>query len=258
MISLMRHCAVLLLLSAACPGPSDVHLDPPRDGFQLATDSFPVPRGEEVQRCNFFRVPGSGTDPVFVSRFVAAVNEGSHHMNVFRVKTILALDGEDGQVVAGGECWKSGNWADWPLVFNSQEGGRTVDWTLPSGVVHRFAPGEKLMLQSHFVNAATQKTPGRGKAVVNFEQVHGGPFAELGTVFRHPAEYPRLSRGHGSEGFLRPHLQVCAQAGDHSCGERTFPFPRSPLRDVRRRRQQYAHRVALLRFDAMGGSGLSQ
>jgi len=175
----------LLLLMGACGGAHDVQLAPPKEGFQLATDAFAVPLGQEVQRCYFFRVPGSGTDPLWVSHIVAAVNAGSHHMNVFRVRSIVALDGEDGTVVDGGECWKSGNWADWPLVMNSQEGGQIVDWTLPDGVAHRFTPGEKLMLQSHFVNAATQKTPGRGKAIVNFERAAAGAATpmELGTVF---------------------------------------------------------------------------
>ena len=180
----MKRLALLALL-AACAGAHDVQLAPPADGFQLATDSFAVASGTEVQRCYFFRVQGgTGTDPVWVSHIVAAVNPGSHHMNVFRVRTVVALDGEDGAVVDGGECWKSGNWADWPLVMNSQEGGDVVDWTLPPGVAQKFAPGEKLMLQSHFVNAATQKTPGRGKAIVNFERTR--PAAdpmELGTVF---------------------------------------------------------------------------
>jgi copper type II ascorbate-dependent monooxygenase-like protein len=177
----MKWAALLLL--AACSGPKDVQLAPPKSGFQLATDSFPVAPGEEVQRCYFFRVPGSGADPIWVSHIVAAVNDGSHHMTVFRVRDILALDGEDGQVVDGGECWKSGNWATWPLVMNSQEGGTLVDWTLPAGVAHRFTPGEKLMLQTHFVNAVTQKTPGRGKALVNFEATAQANPQELGTVF---------------------------------------------------------------------------
>jgi hypothetical protein len=179
----MKRLAALGLL-AACSGAHDVQLAPPADGFQLATDAFAVPVGQEVQRCYFFRVPGSGTDPLWVAHIVAAVNAGSHHMNVFRVRTIVALDGEDGSVVDGGECWKSGNWADWPLVMNSQSGGETVDWTLPAGVAHRFTPGEKLMLQSHYVNAATQKTPGRGKAIVNFERTRPAQDPmELGTVF---------------------------------------------------------------------------
>ena len=178
---LLLLCAAALV--TACPGPTDVQLAPPARGFQLRTDAFAVPQGQEVQRCYFFRVPGSGADPVWISRIVAGVNDGSHHMNVFRVRSVLALDGEDGAVVDGGECWRSGNWADWPLVMNSQESG-LVDWTLPANVAHRFTPGEKLMLQTHFVNAATQKTAGRGKALVNFEQASGaGPFQELGTVF---------------------------------------------------------------------------
>ena len=181
----MRAALLLLILTAACPGgPQDVQLSPPASGFQLATEPFEVPSGQEVQRCYFFKVPGTGTDPLWVTRLVAAVNTGSHHMNIFRVKTVHALDGNQGDVVDGGECWKSSNWADWPLVMNSQEGGNTVDWKLPDGVAHKFTPGEKLMLQIHFVNAATQKTPGRGKGIINFEK--GDPtrtYAELGTVF---------------------------------------------------------------------------
>ena len=180
----MRALPALLLLCTACPGPADVQLAPPRAGFQLATEAFAVKKGEELQRCYFFRVPGNGQDPLLVARIVAAVNPGSHHMNVFRVKTVQQLDGESGAVVDGGECWRSSNWADWPLVFNSQQGGETVDWALPATVVQKFLPGEKLMLQTHYVNASTQGTPGRGKAIVNFEQAKGaGPFQELGTVF---------------------------------------------------------------------------
>jgi hypothetical protein len=180
----------LSVLATACPGPSDVQLAPPPagQGFQLATAAWEVPKGTEQQRCYFFRVPGSGTAPLWVSRIVAAQNPGSHHLNVFRVKTIVNLDGEDGDLVDGGECWKSGNWADWPLVINSQEsvaGKNVVDWTLPSGVAHKFVPGEKLMLQTHYVNANTQSTPGRAKALVNFDFVEqqDPPLMELGTVF---------------------------------------------------------------------------
>ena len=187
----MRAAALFACLAlAGCPGPSDVQLAAPAagQGFQLAAAAFEVPKGTEVQRCYFFRVPGSGTTPLWVSRLVTAQNPGSHHLNVFRVKTVLALDGEDGVVVDGGECWKSGNWADWPLVVNSQQstsGKNVVDWQLPDGVAHRFTPGEKLMLQTHYVNAATQATPGRAKALVNFDFLPAGAAApqELGTVF---------------------------------------------------------------------------
>jgi hypothetical protein len=102
------------------------------------------------------------------------------------VKTVVALNGNNGDVVEDGECWKSSNWADWPLVINNQEsaiGKNVVDWQLPTDVAHRFTPGEKLMLQIHYVNASTQKTPGKGKGIVNFYKYAGTSPIELGTVF---------------------------------------------------------------------------
>ena len=85
-----RVLAVLLL--AACPGPqpSDVKLDPPPEGkgFQLKIEPFEVADGQESQRCYFFTVPSDV--PVFVSSFHIAQNPGTHHMNVFRVRTVKA------------------------------------------------------------------------------------------------------------------------------------------------------------------------
>jgi hypothetical protein len=186
--------AALPLLLTACnpdmpPVSQDVTLDPPAagKGFQLATQTFDVPSGTEDQRCYFFTVPGTGTAPLWVNHLVATQNTGSHHFNVFRVASQQALTGNDGDVVIGGQCWISSNWADWPLVFNDQEsvnGNNTVDWTLPDGVAHKFTPGEKLMLQIHYVNATTQVTPGHGKGIINFNFYPGtNTPMELGTVF---------------------------------------------------------------------------
>jgi hypothetical protein len=167
----------------------DVVLDPPPAGmgFQLGTPSFDVPAGTEVQKCYFFTVPGTGTAPIWISRTDATQNPGSHHFNVFRVKTVVNLNGNNGDLVDGGQCWISSNWADWPLVTNLQEsspGHNEVDWKLPDGVAYQFTPGEKLMLQIHYVNATTQQTPGKGKALVNFWNYTGsGTPMELGTVF---------------------------------------------------------------------------
>ncbi len=190
----MRSPALAVLLLCACakaaPAP-DVELAPPASGFQLGTEAFDVPAASEVQRCYFFAVPaapdGGSDDPVWIGEVIAAINPGSHHMNVFRVKTIVNLDGDPGTMIDGGECWVSSNWADWPLVMNSQQsipGQNVVDWTLPSGVAQKFLPGEKLMLQTHYVNASTQVTPGRGKVLVNFVAEPGdSSLLELGTVF---------------------------------------------------------------------------
>jgi hypothetical protein len=223
---------VFAALAAGCSGgPRDVELAPPAAGFQLRTEAWDVPKGTEQQRCYFFRVPGSGTEPIFVDRIVAAQNPGSHHLNVFRVKTVLALDGEDGALVDGGECWRSGNWGDWPLVMNSQEsaeGSNVVDWKLPPGVAHKFIPGEKLMLQTHYVNAATQSTPGRAKALVNFQlsSLPGTP-VELGTVFATNQQI-RICPGDTNKAFLatcrfargRPVRILAANGHFHSRGVR--------------------------------------
>lgn len=181
--------AFLGAATAACGGehaqgraPLDVALpDPGPNGFQLATGEIEVERGKESQSCFFYEVPFDR--PVFVHRITLAQNIGSHHMNVFRVRTVKALDGADGEVVREGECWKPGNWSDWPLIANSQSAG-VEDWQLPQGVALRFEPGEKIMLQSHYVNANTQSTPTAGKVLVNFYGSEASSVtAELGTLF---------------------------------------------------------------------------
>jgi hypothetical protein len=188
---LKRNIALLGALSLwGCGGgdsekkpPEDVTLpDPGPNGWQWTTGTFEVPHGEEIQDCYFYEVPG--TEPLYVNRVTLAQNQGTHHMNVFRVKTVQKLGGKHGDVVVGGECWNSGNWADWPLVTNSQSGGDVQDWNMPQGVALRFEPGEKIMIQTHYVNASTQKTPTKGKVVVNFYGVEQAAVEhEMGTVF---------------------------------------------------------------------------
>ncbi len=145
---------VMALLATGCGGPSggDVLLDPPiaGQGFQLNVPKFDVAAGDEVQNCYFFAVPGPVGQDVWINHFKLAANEGTHHMNIFRVKTIVGLSGQPGDVVTSsngmGPCFVSSNWADWPLVANTQQGGTMVDWTLPDGVGQKFTGGELLML----------------------------------------------------------------------------------------------------------------
>ena len=109
-------------------------------------------------------------------------------MNLFRVKTIVALGPDGGAVQTGtngkGECFKSANWADWPLIANTQQEGR-LDWTYPEGVANTFEPDEWIMLQTHFVNAASQKTPqDAGRVTVNFWTIPDNEVQfQLGTLF---------------------------------------------------------------------------
>lgn len=192
-----------LSLAAGCakedpPNPAPeptTPLDPPAkgQGFQIAIPEFDVGPGDEVQNCYFFKVKdllaAAGLDPtkpLNLHHVQIRQNEGSHHMNVFRVRTIVGLDpangtsyGKNGQ----GECFKSPNWADWPLVANAQQSGH-LDWEFPDGVANKIDPEEVLMVQTHFVNATTQKSPGPGKVEINFFHLDDSAVKyEMGTLF---------------------------------------------------------------------------
>jgi hypothetical protein len=162
-------------------------LEEPEGGFQYITPELAVEAGTERQDCFFIEVPDlDGGKDMYFSRVKTAINPGSHHMNVFRVKTIKMLDGEPGDHVSNGECFKSSNWSDWPLVANSQNSESAdpyTDWQLPANVAHRFSPHEKLMVQVHYVNAGTQETPFGGKAGINFYRSSDPEPVELGTMF---------------------------------------------------------------------------
>ncbi len=188
----MRRIAYCCLMAAligcegpGSPTPKDVALQAPPagQGWQWEVPSYPIPAGTETQACYFFAVPGAADEDVWINRVTVAQNAGSHHMNIFRVKTITGLSGAPGEVVTNGQCFgPSTNWADWPLVINSQSNG-AVDWTLPDSVGHRFKGGELLMVQTHYVNATTQKTPLAGHVLVNFWTLKTAPANELGTLF---------------------------------------------------------------------------
>jgi hypothetical protein len=163
---------------------TDVTLRPPatpEQGWQLSIPAFSLDPAQELQQCFFFEVPYD--QPVYVSHIAIAQTTGTHHMNIFRVRTVAGLNGAHGDVVVDGECWKPTNWFDWPLVVNSQNEGN-VELDLPEGVAHRFDPHEKIMLQTHYVNATTQTTPSVGKVLVNFDRIDKSAVtAELGTAF---------------------------------------------------------------------------
>jgi hypothetical protein len=196
----------------ARPPVTNVTLDPPANleaGWQFDIPAFGVEPGSEIQQCFFFTVPADVAS--FVNHIEIAQTTGSHHMNIFRVKTIKALDGENGAVVPGGECWKPQNWSDWPLVINSQNEGH-VDFKLPEGVAHPFQPHEKLMLQTHYVNASTQKTPAGGRILVNFYRVPETQVtAKLGTAFA-----------------TNQNIRICPGEGDKMF-QTTCTFARNPV-----------------------------
>jgi hypothetical protein len=160
----------------------------------MKTEAFSVPPGTEAQSCYFFKVSdlasAAGLDPtqsINVHRVQIVQRVGSHHMNLFRVRTIKGLDPAGGVqrgVNGMGQCFVSSNWSDWPLVANDQGAG-AEDWSYPDGVANQLAPTETLMLQTHFVNATTQDTPGAlGQVAVNLWTLPLAQVkAQIGTLF---------------------------------------------------------------------------
>lgn len=209
--SMRLACSLTVALAfVACSDPPEpfhpweLEVLTPSQGFSLRVPAFEVPAGHESQNCYFVRVPDlyAGAD-VLIDQVKTAINPGSHHMNVFRVKTLVDLRPEDGvpiklgdydaTVIEGADdyqhnpCWQSSNWADWPLVANSQHSDPDdpfTDWKLPANVVIRFQPGEMLMVQTHYVNTSDQPTEYGAKVGINFYQHQGtGPTQDMGTLF---------------------------------------------------------------------------
>src|SRR5687767_14735095 len=97
---------LVALLVGACGSdensyPGDVQLDAPETGFQLTVGPFDIPPASEIQDCYYFRV----SEATNVNRFEIALNQGTHHMNMFRVQDQPDLAFDDGDVQRG--CWDS-------------------------------------------------------------------------------------------------------------------------------------------------------
>jgi len=176
--------------------PADLKPPPPGQGVYMTTGPFAVPAGEEVQNCYFFQVSAlesaaglSPAQPIDVHRVQIVQKAGTHHMNLFRVRTIVNLGPAGGAVQTAtngtGQCFNSANWADWPLVANMQQGGAQVqDWSYPDGVANEIQPTEWLMLQTHYVNASSQSTPDGGEVAIDLFTIPAGQVtAQIGTLF---------------------------------------------------------------------------
>jgi len=142
---------------------------PPGRGMQIKL-SFTVPTGSEQQRCWRFRLPT--TQDMEVVRYEVQYNVGSHHMNLFRVLPSVEaarttpLPAETGLTGEGESCFNAIDFDTYDLVVGSQN--ERLDWQLPAGIAYRLHAGSAMLIQSHFVNGATQNTPGnRAEVRVN-------------------------------------------------------------------------------------------
>src|SRR5262245_19475312 len=85
--------------------PGKLAAPPTGQGFQFKTEAFAVPAGTEEQDCYFYRVRDLAkagglpeNEPVNLHRVQLVQRDGSHHMNLFRVRTILGLDPTKGNI----------------------------------------------------------------------------------------------------------------------------------------------------------------
>ena len=142
LIALFASALVALPLAAGCSSsdltpqptlpedPSKLEAPAKGQGFQFRTELTQVAPGEEVQDCYFFKIRDlaklGGLDenqPVNLHRIQMVQREGSHHMNLFRVRTIVKDDKKQPQLApelgpiqhgknGQGACFKSPLWAD--------------------------------------------------------------------------------------------------------------------------------------------------
>ncbi len=226
--------AVTLAVAAAgCSSPTTpiadpkaIDLEPPTSGVQLQTPELAVEAGTEVQRCYWFKLP-SDVD-LDVVRIQVKYLEGSHHMNLFQTDT----DVEDHDADCFKGIFSPMGTNGYNLIVGSQTGA--MDWKLPEGVSFKLKAHRQLMLQTHYVNAATQKTAaGVGRVKVN---LHSEPdaskiTAHMGTMFANNVNVdipPRQSRSFTTSCALDHEAHVVALTGHFHSRGKAFSVNLSP------------------------------
>lgn len=149
----------------ASEDPSEITLQPPARGVQLAVTARAVPAGKEETSCHFFKMPADADFDV--NRIQIAVTGGSHHIHLYRPydSTLDVPDHEE-------NCDMAVDFDVWELVVATQL--RKTDWELPPGVAFHFRAGEQLLMQTHFVNVGSLETQGNGKVLMNLNEAEDG------------------------------------------------------------------------------------
>ncbi len=120
---------------------------PPGEGVQLVAGPFSVPPGEEVQNNFYMKLPTD--EDVLVDGIDIVYPPGSHHCNLFKSDTLDVPDHVDNTFDA--------MYPKWDMFANSQTGN--LHWKLPKGVALKLKAHQQLLIQTHYVNTLTQRTP---------------------------------------------------------------------------------------------------
>jgi hypothetical protein len=212
--------------AASSPSPAPVSatrelvLPKPAHGIQIGTPEFEVPAGTERQWCYYFKLP-SDVD-LDVVRFEVRYLAGSHHMNLFQTDKDAPDHDEDCFARMPFTSPEDPRGVD--LVVGSQS--ENLDWQLPAGVAFKLKAHRQLVLQIHYVNAGTQKTPsGHGKVLINLvtEPDPSKITAHMGTMFANNVNIhipPRSSRSFSTTCGLPKAVKLAALTGHfHSRGK---------------------------------------
>lgn len=159
---------------------------PTGEGLQIQAMAFDVPNNTEVQGDFYMYLPSDiGFD---VSRIEIAMNEGTHHMNMYRSRINWPADSGvprpviyshlEGKVDTVNVRYQAEFnakiiWNESDMLVEAQI--PYLNWALPvlanghQSVVH-FYPHDTLIIENHFVNidSVNQTTPnGKGKFIIN-------------------------------------------------------------------------------------------
>jgi hypothetical protein len=130
---------------------------PPGEGVQISIGPFDVPPGTEVQKNFFMKLPVD--EDVAISRIQIAYPQGSHHCNLFKSDRHQAPDHVE-------DTFDAVAYDLYDMFAAAQTGN--MDWTFPEGVVLRLKKRHQLIVQTHWVNGVTQRTPGdKGQVKIN-------------------------------------------------------------------------------------------
>lgn len=161
---------------------------PAGEGLQIQVGPFDVPVGEEIQRDYYIKLPND--EDIYISKIEIAMNEGTHHMNLFRstldlpdtlstrrASTVTYIN--NGKKITDTAEYNDQSFTatsifnDSDILIEAQISGKLFTWDLPKlengkQSVVKLKKNEPIILQIHYVNASTQSTKNhKGKVSVN-------------------------------------------------------------------------------------------
>jgi hypothetical protein len=197
LLATTRSCAIALLLAAcsddgATPSnPTSEELRTPgeADGVQLAM-AFPVDAGAEVHVCRRFVLP-AGAD-LEVEKLEHGYSAGAHHIIAYR-EDIPAAEADDGYFDCGDIAG--------PFVYSEQSQRATSHY--PDGVGMRFAGGQVVRVEIHFVNTTSERVD--AEARLNLWWAQAPLEIEAGSLFLYDRD---ISIPAGGKWTARMHCEI--------------------------------------------------